>query len=89
MIHHHNTGVPFGEKLAMRDGVTTPLELEVGAIQIKELYSPLEGNCRLNYGFSSGTMPARESIFNAAYKVFLVETLSMMPLEHQGNLKLL
>ena len=29
-MHHHNTAVPFGEKLAIRDGITTPLELEGG-----------------------------------------------------------
>ncbi|GAG48472.1 unnamed protein product, partial [marine sediment metagenome] len=33
-MHHHNTGVPFGEKLALRDGVTTPLELEGGVYPV-------------------------------------------------------
>ena len=67
-MHHHNVGIPFGEKLAMRDGVTTPLELEVGVTQVSDVYNALEGKCRLNYGFSSGTMSARENILNPAYK---------------------
>jgi len=67
-MHQHNTGTPFGEKLAMRDGVTTPMELEVGATRVKEIYASLEGKCRLNYGFSSGTMSAREIILNPEYK---------------------
>jgi N-acyl-D-aspartate/D-glutamate deacylase len=49
-MHHHNTGVPFGEKLALRDGVTTPMELEAGVYPIDEWYGNLEGKCRANYG---------------------------------------
>ena len=67
-MHHHNSGVPFGEKCAMRDGVTTPLELEVGVTKVKEVYNSLEGKCRLNYGFSSSTMSTREIILNPDYK---------------------
>lgn len=29
-MHDHNTAAPFGQKLALRDGVTTPMELEAG-----------------------------------------------------------
>lgn len=67
-MHHHNTGTPFGEKCAMRDGVTTPLELEVGVAKVKEVYQSLEGKCRLNHGFSSSTMAGRELILNPEYK---------------------
>ena len=67
-MHHHNAGVPFGEKLALRDGITTPLELEVGVYPVKDWYSYLEGKCRTNYGASVGTLPVRENILNPAYK---------------------
>jgi hypothetical protein len=67
-MHHHNAGVPFGEKLALRDGVTTPMELEVGVYPIDEFYAALEGKTRTNYGASVGTLPVRENIFNPAYK---------------------
>lgn len=67
-MHHHNSATPFGEKLAMRDGVTSPMELEVGVTRVKEAYKALEGKCRLNYGYSSSTMAAREIILNPEYK---------------------
>lgn len=67
-MHHHNSGVPFGEKLALRDGVTTPLELEAGVYRVDEWYAALEGKARTNYGASVGTIPVRETIFNPGYK---------------------
>jgi hypothetical protein len=67
-MHHHNAGVPFGEKLALRDGVTTPMELEAGVYPIDEWYAALEGKCRTNYGASVGTIPVREHVFNPQYK---------------------
>ena len=67
-MHHHNAGVPFGEKLALRDGVTTPLELEAGVYPVADWYTPLEGKCHTNYGASVGTIPVREHVFNPDYK---------------------
>jgi hypothetical protein len=67
-MHHHNCAVPFGEKLALRDGITTPLELEGGVWPVDEWYAAVEGKCRTNYGASVGTMPVREHIFNPKYK---------------------
>ncbi len=67
-MHHHNSGVPFGEKLALRDGVTTPLELEAGVCPVGAWYDSLEGKCRANYGASVGTVGARERTFNSDYK---------------------
>jgi hypothetical protein len=82
-MHHHNAGVPFGEKLALRDGITTPLELEVGVYPVKDWYSYLEGKCRTNYGASVGTLPVRENILNPAYKeIFSGYTL----LDIQGDI---
>ena len=67
-MHHHNAAVPFGEKLALRDGVTSPLELEAGVYPVADWYERLEGKCRTNYGASVGTIPVREHVFNPDYK---------------------
>jgi N-acyl-D-glutamate deacylase len=67
-MHNHNTAAPFGQKLALRDGVTTPLELEAGVYPIDEWYAALEGKSQSNYGASVGTIPVRENLFNAGYK---------------------
>ena len=66
--HNHNCAIPFGEKLALRDGVTTPLELEGGVYPVKEWYDSVEGKCRTNYGATVGSAAVREHIFNPAYK---------------------
>lgn len=67
-MHHHNCAVPFGEKLALRDGITTPLELEAGVSPVAEWYDRIAGKCRTNYGATVGTIPARERTFNSKYK---------------------
>jgi predicted amidohydrolase len=63
-MHNNNVGAPFGQKLALRDGVTTHMELEAGAYLIKDWYEALAGKCQTNYGASVGTIPVREHIFN-------------------------
>lgn len=67
-MHDHNTAIPFGQKLALRDGVTTPMELELGAYLVDEWYAALEGKSQTNFGVSVGTMPVRETMFNPKYK---------------------
>jgi hypothetical protein len=67
-MHFHNVGIPFGEKLALRDGVTTPMELELGVYPVKDWYASLEGKARTNYGASVGSVPVREKILNPDYK---------------------
>jgi N-acyl-D-glutamate deacylase len=67
-MHNHNTGAPFGAKLALRDGVTTPMELEAGVYPVDSFYSALEGKSQVNYGASVGLTPVREHMFNNEYK---------------------
>ncbi len=43
-----------------RDGVTTALELEAGVIDVNDWYAEREGIAAINYGASSGHMPARQ-----------------------------
>ena len=66
-MHHHNAGAPFGQKLALRDGVTTPMELEAGVYPVADWYKTLEGKSQTNYGASVGTIPVREHLFNDKY----------------------
>ena len=67
-MHDHNTAAPFGQKLALRDGVTTPMELEAGVYPVDTWYAYLEGKSQTNYGASVGTIPVRETLLNPDYK---------------------
>ena len=67
-MHDHNTAAPFGQKLALRDGVTTPMELEAGVYPVDTWYAYLEGKSQTNYGASVGMIPVRETVFNPKYK---------------------
>lgn len=40
----------FGNKLYLRDGVTTPMDLEIGSINIEKFYAEREGKWQTNYG---------------------------------------
>ena len=40
--HVHVVDLPFGQKLMLRDGVTTPLDLEVGAYPVDRFYDTLK-----------------------------------------------
>ena len=67
-MHSHNCGYPFGQKLALHDGVTTPMELELGVYPVKGWYNSLEGKSRTNYGATVGSIPIRERILNPDFK---------------------
>jgi N-acyl-D-aspartate/D-glutamate deacylase len=66
--HFHNVLVPFGRKLALRDGVTTPMELEVGVLPVDKWYASMEGKSATNYGATASIMSARESTLNPNFK---------------------
>ncbi len=66
--HHHNVPTPFGQKLALRDGVTTPLELEFGVLPIELWYSNMKGKSQTNYGASVSLQGAREMVLNPRYR---------------------
>lgn len=65
--HSHISNIPFGQKLHLRDGVTTPLDLEVGAYPVNTFYDRLEGQSMTNYGASVSPAGIRESIVNPEY----------------------
>ena len=66
--HHHNVTMPFGRKLALRDGITTPLELEGGVMPVGVWYDSMEGKSQTNYGATASVMGAREMILNPKFK---------------------
>ena len=66
--HNHNVTSPFGQKLALRDGITTPLELEAGVYPVDEWYDSWEGKAQTNYGATSGVMGIREIVLNPNFR---------------------
>jgi len=66
-MHNHISALPFGQKLALRDGVTTPMELEMGIVFVNEWYESLAGKSLTNYGATAGTLPAREKELNPSW----------------------
>jgi dihydroorotase-like cyclic amidohydrolase len=61
--HFHWTR-PIGYKLALRDGVTTAMDLEAGVYgpRVDEWYKMHEGRAQLNYGTASGHEFARTKV---------------------------
>lgn len=61
--HFHHTR-PLGYKLALRDGVTTAMDLEAGAYgpRVDEWYAMHQGRSLVNYGTSSGHEFARSKV---------------------------
>jgi N-acyl-D-aspartate/D-glutamate deacylase len=48
--HHHGAGNPWGVKTSLRDGVTTPMDLELGTINVADWYAAREGQWVSNFG---------------------------------------
>ncbi len=65
--HVHIVDHPFGQKLMLRDGVTTPLDLEVGAYPVDRFYDHMAGKSQTNYGATVSTIGIREKVFNPKY----------------------
>ncbi|SIN73262.1 amidohydrolase family protein [Algoriphagus halophilus] len=66
-FHNHIANTPFGQRIALRDGVTTPLEMEAGGYPIDMWYNALEGRSQTNYGATVSTAGIREKIANPNY----------------------
>jgi hypothetical protein len=66
--HSHNVPTPLGRKLALRDGVTTPLELEMGVLPVDKWYASMEGKSQTNYGATASFEGAREMVLNPKYE---------------------
>jgi N-acyl-D-glutamate deacylase len=78
--HHHNVSTPFGQKLALRDGVATTLELEAGVFPVDQWYGHMEGGSQTNYGATVATMGVRETVLNPDFKSEWGATMNDMEL---------
>jgi Amidohydrolase family len=62
-LHSHGQ-TPENYRFKARDGVTTALELEVGVHPVAGWYAQREGRSLINYGASSGEIPARIAVMH-------------------------
>jgi N-acyl-D-aspartate/D-glutamate deacylase len=60
-LHSHGQ-TPENYRYKAMDGVTTALELEVGVSPVSEWYAAREGRSLINFGASSGHIPARMTV---------------------------
>jgi N-acyl-D-glutamate deacylase len=65
--HAHTTDIPLGQKALLRDGVTTAMELEGGALPVDRWYANLKGKSQTNYGASVSSSAARTAVFDPDY----------------------
>ena len=65
--HVHIVDVPLGQKALLRDGVTTTLDLEAGAMPVGRWYDDLEGKSQTNYGATVSVGGARTGTFDPNY----------------------
>ena len=66
--HFHGQDV-FATRLALRDGVTTALDLEAGGINIDDWYAAREGSSQLNYGVAVSHMLVRMTVHDPEVKL--------------------
>jgi cytosine/adenosine deaminase-related metal-dependent hydrolase len=83
--HSHNVLTPFGQKLALRDGLTTPMELENGVMPVGKWYANMVGKSQTNYGATASVMGARETVFNPKYKTVDGATINDLELPNQSH----
>ncbi|MCX6626323.1 MAG: amidohydrolase family protein [Candidatus Solibacter sp.] len=62
-LHSHGQ-TPENYRFKARDGVTTALELEVGVHPVAGWYAQREGHALINYGATSGDIPARIAVMH-------------------------
>ena len=62
---HYHAVDPFATKMALRDGVTTGMDLEAGAFNVKQWYDiKAESGWQVNYGTVSGMSFVRMSVMD-------------------------
>ena len=61
---HQHSQTPEAAGFKAMDGVTTALELEVGVSPVSEWYAAREGKSLINFGASSGHIPARMAVMH-------------------------
>jgi len=66
--HSHTVVTEIGQKIHLRDGVTTAMELEAGVYPVGLWYDSWEGRGQVNYGATASFIGVRETVFNPDYK---------------------
>ena len=61
---HQHSQTPYAYGFKAMDGVTTALELEVGVSPVDRWYAAHEGRSLINFGASSGHIPARMAVMH-------------------------
>jgi dihydroorotase len=72
-LHSHGQ-TPENYRFKARDGVTTALELEVGVAPVPEWYSARAGRALVNFGATSGHIPARMMVMHDSGKLLPRDT---------------
>src|ERR1022692_2721401 len=67
-LHSHGQ-TPENYRFKARDGVTTALEMEVGVAPVPEWYRAREGQAPINFGATSGHIPARMYVMHDSGKL--------------------
>jgi len=67
-LHSHGQ-TPENYRFKARDGVTTALEMEVGVSPVPEWYRAREGQALVNFGATSGHIPARMAVMHDSGKL--------------------
>jgi N-acyl-D-aspartate/D-glutamate deacylase len=63
-LHQHGQGMA-SQRVKALDGVTTALELEIGAPDVAQFLKSKEGNSLIHYGTSASHVAARAAVFGA------------------------
>jgi imidazolonepropionase-like amidohydrolase len=67
-LHVHVLDLPFSQKVLLRDGVTTQLDLEGGAYPVNHFYKYMKDRSQANYGATVSTLAIREKVFHPEYE---------------------
>lgn len=85
-MHFHNVTSPFGVKLGLRDGVTTPMELEAGVYPVDEWYAARVGKMQSNFGATVSSVGVRELLHNREFRdLFSGGILDDMLIDPKGS----
>lgn len=74
---HQHSQTPEAYRYKAMDGVTTALELEVGVSPVSDWYAAREGKSLINFGASSGHIPARMAVMHDSGTTLLPRDAAM------------
>jgi len=72
-LHSHGQ-TPENYRFKAKDGVTTALEMEVGVAPVPQWYAAREGKALINFGATSGHIPARMAVMHDSGKLLPHDT---------------